>query len=72
MFAAQWVLRSSEFLFSSMFMGRFSYPANNFQATAGGVGSLFSPGLPEVRGKINLSNMFASVYAALHDCTKRI
>ncbi len=65
MFAAQWVPRSSEFLFSSMFAGRFSYLANNFHVTAGAVGSSFSTGLLEVCGKIHFPNMFASVYAAL-------
>ncbi len=35
MFTAQWVGCSSEFLFSSMFVGKFSYVANNFHATAG-------------------------------------
>ncbi len=75
MFAAYWVLCSSEFLFSSMFVGRFSYLANNFHITVSAVGSSFSPGSPEVRGKINFSNMFvnmlantifANVYAALY------
>ncbi len=54
-----------------MFVGRFSYLANNFHVAARAVGSSFSPGSPEVRGKINFPNMFAntvftSVYAALH------
>ncbi len=65
MFTAQWVARSSEFLFSSMFAGRFSYLTNNFHITATAVGSSFSPDLPEVRGKINFPNMFVRVYAAL-------
>ncbi len=69
MFAAQWVPRSSEFLFSSMFVETFSYLTNNFHVTAGAVGSSFSPGSSEFREKINFSNMFAntmfaSVYAA--------
>ncbi len=60
MFAAQWVPCSSEFLFSSMFAGRFFYLANDFHVTAGVVGSSFSPSSPQVRRKINFSNMFAS------------
>ncbi len=51
---------SSEFWFSSMLAGRFSYLANNFHVTAGAVGSSFSPGSPDVRGKINFPNMFAN------------
>ncbi len=57
---AQWIPCSSEFLFSSMFVGRFSYLANNVHVTANAVGLSFSPGSSEVRGKINFSNMFAS------------
>ncbi len=72
MFAVQWVPCSSECLLSSMFTGRISHLANNFHVTAGAVGSSFSPGSLEVRGKINFPNMFAntmfaSVYAALND-----
>ncbi len=53
-----------------MYAGRFSYLANNFHVTASAVGSSFSPGSPEVRGKINFPNtfaniMFANVYTAL-------
>ncbi len=40
------VCGSSEFLFSSMFVGRFSYLVNNFYVTAGSVGVLFFPGSP--------------------------
>ncbi len=58
MLAAQWVPCSSEFLFSSMFVGRFSYRTNNFHVTAGAVGSSFSPGSQEVRRKINFPNVF--------------
>ncbi len=64
MCTVQWVQCLSEFLFSSMLVGRFSYLANNFHIAAGAVGSLFSPGSPEVSGKINFLNIFASVYAA--------
>ncbi len=63
MFMAQWVRCSSEFLFSSVFVGRFSYLTNNFHTTAGSCPS-FSPGSQEIRGKINFPNMFASVYSA--------
>ncbi len=57
------------FLFSSMFVGRFSYLANNFHVTASAVGLSFFPRSPEVHGKIFFPNMFAntmfaSVYAA--------
>ncbi len=58
---------SSEFLFSSMFTGRFSYLTNNFHVTASIISSPFSSGSPEVSGKINFPNMFvvfASVYTA--------
>ncbi len=65
MFAAQRVPCSPEFLFSSVLVGRFSYLANNFHVTAGAVGSSFSPGSPEVRGKINFPNM--SVYRQLNE-----
>ncbi len=51
MFTAQWVACLFEFLLSSMFVGRFSYLANNFYITAGAVGSSFSPGSPKVREK---------------------
>ncbi len=64
MLVAQWVLCSSEFLFSSMFAGRFSYFAYNFQVTACAVGLLFYHGLPEVHRKINFPNMLASVCTA--------
>ncbi len=63
MFAAQWVPCSSKFLFSSMFVGSFSYFTNSFHISAGAVGSLFSPGLSKVRGKINFPNMFANMHA---------
>ncbi len=66
MFAAQWVPRSSAFLISSLFTRRFSYLANSFHITVSAVGSSFSPGSPEVRGKIYIPNMFASMYVALH------
>ncbi len=45
--------------------GKISYLAVNFHITTGAVGSSFSPGSPEVHGKINFPNMFASAYAAL-------
>ncbi len=61
---AQWVPCSSKFLFSSMFARRFFYLTNNFHVAAGTNGSSFSPGLPEVCGKINFPNMLANVYAA--------
>ncbi len=48
---AQWVPSLSEFLFSSIFAGRFSYLDNSFHVTAGAIGSSFSPGSPEVCGK---------------------
>ncbi len=64
---AQWVPCSSEFLFSSMFAGRFSYLANNFHITVGTVGSSFSPGLQEVRGKINFPKMSAS---GVYECIR--
>ncbi len=65
MFAAQWERCSYEFLFSSMFAGRFSYLANNFHVTASAAGLLLPPGSLEVRGKINFPNLFASVHTAL-------
>ncbi len=65
MFAVQWVPYLSEFLLSSMFAGRFSYLANNFHVTVDTIGSSFSPGFPEVCGKINFLNMFAS---GVHEC----
>ncbi len=49
-----------KFLFSSMFVGRFSCLANNFQVNAGAVGSSLSPSSAEVRGKINFPNMFGN------------
>ncbi len=64
MFAAQWVPYSSEFLFSSMFVRRFSCLANNFHVTASAVGLLFSPGSLEVGGKINFPNMLANTMFA--------
>ncbi len=64
MFAAQWVPCSSEFLFSSIFVGRSSYLTNNFHVTAGAVGSSFTTGSREVRGKINFPNMFANTMFA--------
>ncbi len=72
MFAAQWVPCLSEFLFSSVFAGRFSYLANNFHITVGTVGPSFSPGLPEVRGKINFPNLFANIIFAsgVCECTR--
>ncbi len=47
-----------------MFVERFSCLTNNFQVTAGAVGSSFSPSSPEVRGKINLPNMSANTIFA--------
>ncbi len=70
MFAAQWVPYSSEFLFSSMFVERFSYLANNFYVTVSAIGSSFSPGLREVHGEINFSNTFANTMftSGVHKC----
>ncbi len=65
MFAALWVPCSSEFSFSSVFVGRFSYLANNFHVTAGAVGSSFFPGSQEIRGKLNFPNMFRKFICSL-------
>ncbi len=73
MFAAQWVWCLFEFLFSSMFAGRFPMLPTIFTQLPV-VCSWFvsSPSLQEVNGKINFPKMFASVYAALGTCFYKI